>query len=121
MCACVCLYMNAHTLEGHLEHNCSLVFHCCPSGEMTGGDEFVTATCRLVARQYFSVSCANWDFQANVSSCAAADDSPLGFSACFLSNPLSRAFMDYYIINVYTSCSVICSFPSIQFLSGVQL
>lgn len=37
-----------------------------------------------------------------MSSCATADDIPLGFSACFLLNPLSRASMHYHIINVYS-------------------
>lgn len=123
MCVCVCLPMHKSTfsLEGHLEHNCSLVFYCCPSAELTGRDGVVTAMCGLLGCQCFCVWCVNWDPQPLVSSCATADDIPLGFSACFLLNRLSRAFMRYSIIHVYNFLlqSAITSLPSAQFISTV--
>lgn len=59
VCACVraceCVWLNMHSSafsqEGHLEHNYSLVFYCCPSAELTGREGFVTATCGLLGHQ----------------------------------------------------------------------
>lgn len=110
VCVCVWLpmHMSTFSLEGHLEHNCSLVSYCCPSAELTGRVGVVTAMCRLLGRQCFCVWCVNWDPRPSVSSCATADGIPLGFSACSLLNPLSHAFMHHYIIHVYGFCSSVC-------------
>lgn len=124
-CVCVCLslymHMSTYSVEGHLEHKCSLVFYRCPSAELTGRDWVVTAMCRFLGRQCFCVWCVNWDPQPCVSSCATADDIPLGFSACFPSNHLSRASMHYHIIRVYSFALLLAvtSLPSVWLLSTV--